>query len=99
MRPPFVLSAVSSHFIWKQFSSLNPQKAIGLDDISALFLRDAVDLIAVPVSHILNLSLLFETVPRSFKEARDIPLYKKRFKIRPQQLSAGEYSQYVVQDS
>ena len=83
LRPSFVLSAVSTHFIRKQLCSLNPRKAIGLDGISSLFLRDAVDHIVIPVSHIINLSLLSESVPRSFKEARVVPLYKKGSKLDP----------------
>ena len=58
------MSAVSSHYIRKQLVSLNPKKAVGLDDVSSLFLRDAADQITLPVSHIINLSLLSETVPR-----------------------------------
>ena len=82
-RPSFVLSPVSRHFIRKQLSSLNPKKAVGLDDISSLFLRDAVDHILVPVTHIINLSLMSESVPMGFKEAKVVPLFKKGSKLDP----------------
>ena len=43
LRPSFVLSPVSKHFIRKQLCSLNPKKTVGLDEISCLFLRDDAD--------------------------------------------------------
>ena len=83
LRPSFVLSAVSSHYIRKQLASLNPKKAVGLDDIASLFLRDAADQITLPVSHIINLSLISKTVPRTLKEAKVVPLFKKGSKLDP----------------
>ena len=83
LRPSFVLSAVSSTFIRKQLCSLDPKKAVGLDGIASMFLRDAADHIVTPVTHIVNLSLMSETVPSSFKEAKVVPLYKKGSKLDP----------------
>ena len=82
-RSPFVLSPVSGHFIRGQLHSLNPKKAVGLDDVSSLFLRDGADSILAPVSHIINLSISSETVPTAFKEAKVIPLFKKGSKLDP----------------
>ena len=83
LRPSFCLSPVSSHFIRKQLSSLDPKKAVGLDDISSLFLRDGTDCIVAPVKHIVNISIITETVPSSFKEAKVIPLFKKGSTLDP----------------
>ena len=85
-RDPFVLTNVSGHFIRKQLLSLNPKKAVGLDDISSLFLRDGADSIIDPVKHIINLSITAELVPVGFKQARVLPLYKKGSKVE-----AGNY--------
>ena len=85
-RDSFVISPVSCLFIRKQLLSLNPKKAIGLDNLSSRFLCDAVDEIIEPVSHIVNLSISSETVPSSFKQARVIPLFKKGSKLDPSQL-------------
>ena len=63
LRPSFVLTTVLSHFILKQLSSLNPKKAVGLDNVSSFFLREAVNQILLPVNHIMNLSITTETVP------------------------------------
>ena len=77
LRPRFVLSPVSSHFIRTQLTSLNPKKAIGLDDISSLFLRDGAESIVLPVSHIINLSIITESVPSAFKDTKVVPLHKQ----------------------
>ena len=82
-RPLFTLSPVSSHFIRKQLKSLDPKKAIGLDGLSPRFLRDATDTITPLVTHIINLSILTETVPSAFKEAKVVPLFKKGSKLDP----------------
>lgn len=71
------LSPVTSHFIVSQLQSLNPRKSSGLDGLSPLFLRDAAGMIKQPVAHIVNLSILTETVPEGMKHARVTPLYKK----------------------
>ena len=83
LRPSFCLSPVSGQFIRNQLSSLNIKKAVGLDDISSLFLRDGTDCIVTPVKHIINLSIITETVPDSFKEAKVIPLFKKGSTLDP----------------
>ena len=83
LRPSFCLSPVSTHFIRKELASLNTKKAIGLDDISSLFLRDGADCIISPVTHIINLSINTETVPSGFKEAKVIPLFKKGSTLDP----------------
>ena len=52
----------------------------------SFFLRDGADVIAKPVQHILNISILTEVVLYGFKQARVTPLYKKGSK-----LEAGNY--------
>ena len=79
----FTLSPVSRGFLLKQLRGLNPHKAIGLDGISSRVLRDSADAIIEPVSHIINISILTETVPSSFKQAKVIPLFKKGNKSDP----------------
>ena len=62
---------------------LHPKKAVGIDDMSSMFLCNATDVIIVPVTYITNLSIISETVPAAFKEARVVPLYKKGSKLDP----------------
>ena len=83
LRSSFCLSPVSSRFIMKQLSSLDTKKAVGLDDISSLFLRDGAECISAPVKHIINLSIITETVPAAFKEAKVKPLFKKGSTLDP----------------
>ena len=82
-RDAFVISPVSRAFIRKQLLTLNPKKAIGLDNVSSRFLRDAAEGIIEPISHIVNLSIMTENVPVSFKHARVVPLFKKGSTIDP----------------
>ena len=62
---------------------LNTKKAVGLGDISSLFLRDGADCIVAPVKHIINLSITTKAVPTLFKEAKVIPLFKKGTTVDP----------------
>jgi hypothetical protein len=79
----FTMSPVSQHFILGQLQSLDPNKAVGLDDISSKFLKDGACSIVKPVSHIVNISIITETVPLCFKQARVVPLFKKGSKLDP----------------
>ena len=83
LRSRFVLSPVSRHFITTNLAALDPKKAIGLDDLSSFFFKDGADSISLPIMHIINIFILTETVPESFKEARVIPLFKKGSKLDP----------------
>ena len=73
----FGFSTVTESTVYKLISTVNTKKATGLDSISAKFIRDGCSVIASPITHILNLSLSQSTVPKAFKEARVVPLYKK----------------------
>ena len=61
---------------------LNPKKAVGLDNVSSLFLRDAADSIIELVTHIINMSITSETVP-AFKEAKVVHPFKKGSTLDP----------------
>ena len=73
----FGFSTVTESTVYKLISTVNTKKATGLDGISVKFVRDGCSVIASPITHILNLSLSQSTVPKAFKEARVVPLYKK----------------------
>jgi hypothetical protein len=77
------LSLVSSHFVRKQLIGLNPGKITGLDGLSPRFLRDGAEYLGEPVSHMINMSISTETVPRGFRQARATPLYKKGSRLDP----------------
>ena len=51
-------------------AKLDVKKAVGLDDIASLFLRDGEECIIGPITHIINISITTESVPVAFKEAK-----------------------------
>ena len=73
----FGFSTVAESKVYKLINTVNIKKASGLDGISAKFIRDGCSVIASPITHILNLSLSQSSVPKAFKEARVVSLYKK----------------------
>ena len=48
--------------------SLDISKAVGEDNISGKFLRDAAEVISSPITYIMNLSLISATVPDDVKD-------------------------------
>ena len=81
--PCFTLMPVSRHFILTQLNSFNSKKSTGLDDISPRFLKDGAPVLVGPITHIVNLSILTETVPSELKRAKVVPLYKKGSRLDP----------------
>ena len=73
----FGFSTVTESKEYKLISTVNNKKATGLDGIFAKFIRNGCSVIASPITLILNLSLSQSTVPKAFKEARVVPVYKK----------------------
>ena len=53
----FSLTGVAVDKICEQLSFLNITKSVGYDGISACFLRDAAEVVSIPITHIINLSL------------------------------------------
>ena len=52
------------------------KKAISLDGISALFLKDGASVIALTVTFLVNLSLSIGIAPCDWKMAQVVPVYK-----------------------
>ena len=73
----FSFYLVSTIVVFNHSNSLSVKKATGLDEIPSLFLKDGALILAVPLAHIINVSLLQGVVPDYFKSARGVPLYKK----------------------
>lgn len=72
----FHLAEITENQILKQLKNLNVSKSTGCDKISARFLKDAASVVT-PLTHIINISLRSGQVPKEFKTARVVPLYKK----------------------
>lgn len=61
-------------------NSLSPKKATGLDGIPSRFVKDSAAIIANPLCHIINLSIIQSVVQDDLKLARVVPLFKKNDK-------------------
>ena len=78
----FSFKLVSEVKIFKHLNCLSSSKATGLDGIPARFVKDGASIIAGPLSHIVNLSIIQGSVPDSLKLARVTPLFKKNDKTQ-----------------
>ena len=70
-------SYVTPHSVCKQIQSLCSANATGSDQIGARLLKTtAPPRYLTPLCYIINMSMEFGTVPKEWKHARVIPLYK-----------------------
>lgn len=76
-RDTFSFSIVSESKVLKYLNNLCPNKATGLDGIPSRFIKDSAQIIAGPLAHIINLSIIQGVVPDDLKSARVVPIYKK----------------------
>lgn len=76
IKEQFSFRIVSENEVFKHLKKLNRKCAVGLDEIPSLFLKDIAPVIAKPLTHIINCSLLSGVVPDEFKQARVVPIYK-----------------------
>ena len=67
----------------KILSCLNINKAAGMDQIPAKFLKEAADVVAYPLSRFINLFVKLSIFLEECKIARLKPLFKKRSKTDP----------------
>jgi hypothetical protein len=66
----------------KTIKSLNNTAALGVDNIPTSVLKKGVEVLAVPVAHIINRSLAEGKVPAQFKIGRVHPIHKGKGKPR-----------------
>ena len=74
--PAFRFEEVSQSFVKTQLKGLKASKAAGLDNIPARLLIDSAEIIAAPVTLLINTSLKSGQVPTEWKAARVFPLFK-----------------------
>ena len=73
---------LAENIILKYLNNLSANKATGLDGILSRFLRDSASVIACPLTHVVNLSIIQGVVPADLKCARVVPLFKKNDKTK-----------------
>ena len=72
----FKFQAVSKFEVERNLKSIKRSKATGLDDLPPGLLKDSAELIAAPLTHLVNLSLVTNIFPADWKNAKIIPVYK-----------------------
>ena len=72
----FRFEEVSVDFIRDQLKKLKIKKAVGLDQLPARLLKDSAEIIAKPLTTLINASLIYGYVPSEWKWARVNPLFK-----------------------
>lgn len=79
---PLTITNVDVSEVLKELKALNPCKSTGLDNIPSKFLREGAEVISVPLTHIINLSIRNKQVPAEWKEAKITPLFKKNNRLQ-----------------
>ena len=62
--------------VFNKLTTLNPDKSAGPDDIPCWLLKEYADILATPISSILNSSFTEENVPSVWKSANVVPIPK-----------------------
>ena len=70
------LEPVEPSHISEIVNKLKPKTSCGHDQISSKMIKDTIQNIAIPLSHIINRSLSTGIVPNQLKIAKVIPVYK-----------------------
>ena len=79
----FELLYITENITKKLLCCLDVSKAPGIDEIPSRFLKDGAEILAKPISDIINLSIKLSTFPDKCKIAKLIPLFKKGSKTDP----------------
>ena len=73
----FQLKTVSEKGVLKILKSLKSKKSFGTDGINAEILKLGADMLVLPLTYIINSSILQGKYPTRWKEAKVIPLHIK----------------------
>ena len=79
----FKLEKVDIGTIHKMLTKTNANKAPGMDKLSGIFIKDGAELLASPLTQIVNLSIVSSLFPDPCKIAKLIALFKKGSKTDP----------------
>ena len=72
----FDIPLVSNYFVHKFLSSLDVNKACGLDEISPKYLKMSANVVSPIITSIINQSILSGIFPSQWKESKITPLHK-----------------------
>ena len=79
----FKLEQVAIGTIEKMLELTNANKAPGIDNLPGLFFKDGAEVLAPPLTQIVNLSIASSLFPDPCKIAKLITLFKKGSKTDP----------------
>ena len=68
---------VTPEVVANQINNIKENKSPGVDGIAPKILKETVEQICTPLAHLFNMSLQEGIVPFEWKEANNIPLFKK----------------------
>ena len=74
---PFKFNSMSERFTLAQLRGLKTGRAAGFDNIPPRLLKYSADIVAKPLTRIINASISQGLVPTECKAARVLPLFKK----------------------
>ncbi len=77
----FTLTTTSPDFTLRELMKLKTNRSTGPDKLPTRFLKDGAIAIAEPLTHIINMSIMTNTVPYELKETLVTPIYKKGDKL------------------
>uniref|UniRef100_A0A8C7DT40 Reverse transcriptase domain-containing protein n=1 Tax=Oncorhynchus kisutch TaxID=8019 RepID=A0A8C7DT40_ONCKI len=74
--PHFSFSQIHSADVLKELQNLDPYKSAGLDNLDPFFLKLSAEIVATPITSLFNLSFVSSEIPKDWKAAAVIPLFK-----------------------
>ena len=73
----FTLKTVSETEVLKILKSLKPKRSYGIDGITSEVLKLGAEILVVPLTYIINFSIVTGKFPTEWKVAKVIPFHKK----------------------
>uniref|UniRef100_A0A8K9X890 Reverse transcriptase domain-containing protein n=1 Tax=Oncorhynchus mykiss TaxID=8022 RepID=A0A8K9X890_ONCMY len=74
--PHFSFSQICSADVLNELENLDPYKSAGLDNLDPFFLKLSAKIVATPITSLFNLSFVSSEIPKDWKAAAVIPLFK-----------------------
>ncbi|CDQ97981.1 unnamed protein product [Oncorhynchus mykiss] len=74
--PSFSFTQIQIADVLKELQNLDLYKSVGLDNLDPLFLKLSAAIVATPITSLLNLSFVSSEIPKDWKAAAVIPLFK-----------------------
>ncbi|CDQ96638.1 unnamed protein product [Oncorhynchus mykiss] len=74
--PHFSFTQIQIADVLKELQNLDPYESAGLDNLDPLFLKLSAKIVATPITSLFNLSFVSSEIPKDWKAAAVIPLFK-----------------------